>query len=261
MQKKLILMSIDGMRPDGLKLCGNPAVDYLKTKGSYTFDAQTVVPSVTLPCHMSLFYGVIPTRHGILSNIFVPQVHTVKGLFEKVSAQGGVSAIFYGWEPMRDVAPAGTCKYATYINAYTEESVDTLLTDRAMRLIQEKKPDFVYLYQVDTDEKGGHDNGWMSEEYLRRVSIAIGNARRVVEAFGDEYTVIITADHGGHDYMHGTELAEDMTIPMFFIGADFEAGKELHGVSLLDIAPTVARVMGFEKEKEWMGKALLSSQV
>ncbi len=260
MQKKLILISIDGMRPDGLKLCGNPAVDYLKTKGSYTFDAQTVMPSVTLPCHMSLFYGVVPTRHGILSNAFVPQVHTVKGLFEKVSALGGVSAIFYGWEPMRDVAPAGTCKYATYINAYTEESVDTLLTDGAMKLIQDKKPDFVYLYQVDTDEKGGHDNGWMSEEYLRRVSIAIGNARRVVEAFGDEYTVIITADHGGHDYMHGTELAEDMTIPMFFIGADFEAGKELHGVSILDIAPTIARVMGFEGEKEWMGKALFSPQ-
>ena len=44
----------------------------------------------------------------------------------------------------------------------------------------------------------------------------------MVERLGEEYTVIITADHGGHDRMHGTDMAEDMTIPMFFIGADFE---------------------------------------
>ena len=254
--KKVILMSIDGMRPDGLQKCGSDAVEYLKSRATYAFAAKTVFPSVTLPCHMSLFYGVEPMRHGILSNTFVPQVHTIKGLFEKIGAMGGVSAVFYGWEPMRDVAPAGTCKYATYIQSYEEESVDTLLTDAAIRLIDEKKPDFVYLYQVDSDEKGGHDNGWMSEEYLRRLRIAIENARRVVEKFGDEYTVIITADHGGHDRMHGTRMDEDMTIPMLFIGPDFEKGKEVHDASILDIAPTVARVMGFEPEKEWEGKAI-----
>ncbi|MBE6589439.1 MAG: hypothetical protein E7643_04605 [Ruminococcaceae bacterium] len=253
---KVILISIDGMRPDGLMQCGSAAVERLLKKGSYTLHANTVFPSVTLPCHMSLFYGVEPTRHGILSNTFVPQVHTVKGLFEKIAAFGGESAVFYGWEPMRDVAPAGTCKYATYVNAYTADSVDTLLTDRALSLIEEKKPDFVYLYQVETDEKGGHDNGWMSEEYLRRIHIATQNAERVVDAFGEEYEIIITADHGGHDRMHGTSLAEDMTIPMIFIGKAFEAGRRLDDVSILDIAPTVAKLMGLPPEKEWEGKAL-----
>lgn len=255
--KKVILMSIDGMRPDGLLQCGSDAVEWLKARATYTLDAKTVMPSVTLPCHMSLFYGVTPSRHGILSNTFVPQVHTVTGLFEKVTSMGGVCASFIGWEPMRDVCPAGKSKYMTYINSYEYESVDTLLTDAAMKLIEEKKPDFVYLYQVETDEKGGHDNGWMSEAYLRRVRIAIENARRVVEAYSNEYTVIITADHGGHDRMHGTDMAEDTTIPMFFIGEEFACGKELHGVSILDIAPTVARVMGLFPEKEWEGKALV----
>ncbi len=256
MNKKVILISIDGMRPDGLLGCGSDAVGFLCSRASYTFDARSVYPSITLPCHISLFYGVEPMRHGIVSNVFVPQVHQISGLFERISAMGGVSAVFYGWEPMRNVAPAGTCKYATYVNAYTEESVDTLLTDRAIELIEDKKPDFVYLYQVDTDEKGGHDNGWMSEEYLRRIRIAIENARRVVERFEDEYTIIITADHGGHDRMHGTDMPEDMTIPMFFIGTDFEKNKELKDVSILDIAPTVAAVMGFEREKEWQGRAV-----
>lgn len=256
MNKKVIVISIDGMRPDGLLRCGSKAVELLKARASYTFGAKTVFPSITLPCHMSVFYGVEPMRHGMLSNVFVPQVHQIQGLFEKISALGGVSAIFYGWEPIRNVSPAGTCKYATYINSYTDESVDTILTNRAVELIEAKKPDFVFLYQVDTDEKGGHDHGWMTDEYLDRIRIAIENALRVVEKFEDEYTIIITADHGGHDRMHGTDMPEDMTVPMFFIGPDFGKGTELSGVSILDIAPTVAEVMGFAPEKEWEGKSL-----
>ena len=49
MDKKVILISIDGMRPDGLMACGNPFVQELLKLGSYTLDARTVFPSVTLP--------------------------------------------------------------------------------------------------------------------------------------------------------------------------------------------------------------------
>lgn len=256
MKKKVILISIDGMRPDGLQQCKSRYVEKLKKAGSYTFSAQTVLPSVTLPCHMSMFHSTVPARHGILSNEYVPQVHNIKGIFEKINAMGGCNAFFYGWENLRDIARPGALHYATYINAYTAESVDNLLTEAAIELISAKKPDFVFLYQVDTDEKGGHDNGWMTQEYLRILGNAFDNAGKVVDLFAEEYCVIITADHGGHDRMHGTALPEDTTIPMFFIGKEFERGKELHDVSILDIAPTVAKIMGFEPEKEWEGKAI-----
>ncbi len=256
MNNKVILISIDGMRPDGLQQCGSEFVNTLTKISSYTFEARTVTPSVTLPCHMSMMYGIVPQRHGILSNTYVPQVHEVNGLFRKIRSADGINAIFYGWEPLRDVAPPGTCKYATYINAYMEESVDTLLTDAAIKLIDEKKPDFVFLYQVDTDEKGGHDNGWMSENYLYRVKTAIENAQRVIEKFGDEYSVIITADHGGHDRGHGSEMHEDMTIPMFFIGKEFEKGKQLENISILDIAPTISKIFNIPPEREWEGKSV-----
>ena len=117
MKEKVIIMSIDGMRPDGLKACGNEYLSTLMAECSYTFDARSMNPSITLPCHMSIFYGIEPMRHGIISNTFVPQVHNVKGLFEKIAAYGGVNAIFYGWEPLRNVAPPESCKFATYINA------------------------------------------------------------------------------------------------------------------------------------------------
>jgi predicted AlkP superfamily pyrophosphatase or phosphodiesterase len=258
MQSKVILISIDGMRSDGLKACGNSFLAELEKRSAYTYNSSSMNPSVTFPCHFSMTHSVTPQRHGILSNTYVPQVRPVKGIFEKIEAEGGVSAMFYGWEPLRDIALPGTLTYATYINAYAKESSDTVLADAAIQTIEEVAPDFVFLYMVETDEKGGHDNGWMSAEYLRRISIAIDNVKRVIEKFGDRYSVILMADHGGHERSHGTEMAEDMTIPLFFYGPEFEAGEiRNREVSLLDIAPTIAAILGINNEPEWEGKALV----
>jgi len=260
MNRKVILISIDGMRPDGLKACGNPYVKELEKMCAHSYKAKSVFPSVTFPCHFSMTHSVTPQRHGILSNTYVPQVRPVKGIFEKIADCGGVSAMFYGWEPLRDIALPGTLKYATYVQAYMEESSDTVLTDAAEKLIGEKKPDFAFLYMVETDEKGGHDHGWMSPEYLQRISTAIDNVRRMIEQFGDEYTVIVMADHGGHERSHGSEMDEDMIIPIFFRGPGFAPGKELEDISLLDIAPTIAKIMGVPAEQEWEGRNLCCAE-
>jgi phosphopentomutase len=201
-------------------------------------------------------HSVTPQRHGILTNTYVPQVRPVSGIFEKIKHSGGISAMFYGWEPLRDIAMPGALKFSTYINAYMKESSDTVLCDEAIEVISENKPDFAFLYMVETDEKGGHDNGWMSDEYLRRISVAIDNVKRIFENFGDEYSIIIMSDHGGHDRTHGSTLPEDMTVPLFLYGPAFEGGKKIENTSLLDIAPTIADLMGVEPEREWMGRSL-----
>ena len=113
---------------------------------------------------------------------------------------------------------------------------------------------------VETDEKGGHDSGWMTDTYLDCIRRGIDNVQKVYEAVGDEYTIIVTADHGGHDRSHGTDMPEDMIIPMFFMGKDFKPGVELKDVSLLDIAPTIADVMGIAKAPEWEGKSLVNNR-
>ncbi len=256
MENKVILVSIDGMRPDGVMQCGNPFVAKMMETGAYTLDAKTVLPSVTLPCHMSMFHSVPPTRHGIVTNTYTPMVRPLNGLFEQIAAAGGVSAMYYGWEPLRDVARPGSLKFAGYLNAYAEDATDGKLTDLALDRIEKSSPDFVFLYMVETDEKGGHDNGWMSEAYLGYISAAIDNVKRVWEACGDRYTVIVTADHGGHDRSHGSDLPEDVTIPMFFMGSRFTAGKALENVSILDLTPTIADILSVYPAPEWEGRVL-----
>ena len=257
---KTILISIDGMRADGLLNCGNPYLDELTKKSSYSFDAQTVFPSVTLPCHLSMFHSVPPERHGTLNNQYVVPVRPVTGLFESIRSIGGETAMYFGWHPLRDVCRPASLNAAEYINAYYFEHSDEVLTNKAMDFIKLKSPDFVFLYMLETDEKGGHDNGWMTDTYLDYVSRAIDNVKKVIEEVGDEYTVIVTADHGGHDRIHGTDMPEDMTIPMFFYGKDFKQNENLGAVSILDIAPTIASVMGAPVPREWEGKSLVNNR-
>lgn len=253
---KVILISIDGMRPDGLLSCGNNFVEELKKKSTYTFDAKTVYPPVTLPCHLSMFHSVPPERHGTLSNSYVTPVRPVNGIFEQFKASGKRCAMFYGWEEIRDVGRPGSLAAAEYINSYSFDHTDAILTDRAINYIKLASPDFVFLYMAETDDKGGHDVGWMTDTYLEYINFAIDNVKKVIETVGDEYTIVITADHGGHDRCHGFDMPEDMTIPMFFCGKEFEAGKQIDGVTILDIAPTIADVAGVLPAREWEGKSL-----
>lgn len=238
---KVILISIDGMRPDGLLNCKNEYVEELMKISYYTLDARTVLPSVTLPCHMSLFHSVPPQRHGILTNDYTPIVRPLNGLFEQLANAGSVNAFYYGWENLRDISRPGSVKFTEYIQSYTEENSDRSLTESALKRIRKSNPDFVFLYMVETDEKGGHDNGWMSEEYLRRINCAIDNVRHVIEECSKDYTIIITADHGGHERSHGSDMDEDTLIPIFYIGKDFEAGMQFFGGSILDLHPQLAK--------------------
>lgn len=256
MEKKVILICIDGMRADGFLQCGNPFAQELMKRGAYTVQGSSVVPSVTLPAHMSMFHSVPPERHGITTNLYMPMVRPLKGICECIKDAGGVCAMYYGWEPLRDIARPGSMKYTAYINAYTEEGTDGMLTDLALARIRRDKPDFVFLYMVETDEKGGHKHTWMSQEYLRYVSVALDNAKRVIEEMGEEYTIILTADHGGHDRAHGTTMPEDMTVPMVFMGPDFTPGQVLENVCIMDIAPTIAHVMGVNPDPEWEGRSV-----
>ena len=183
--KKVILISIDGMRPDGLKACGNDYLNELMKTSSYTFTAQTIMPSVTLPCHMSLFHSALPERHGTVMYIYEKPEKPINGLFEVLKAAGKKSTMYYGWEPLRDVARPESLISAEYVNAYAFEHTDGILTDRALNFIELAHPDFVFLYMVETDEKGGHDCGWMTDTYLDYINHAISNVKRVIQTVGD----------------------------------------------------------------------------
>lgn len=256
MMEKVIIILVDGMRPDAMEACGHPLLEELRKTTAHCEHTRTVMPSVTLPCHMSLFHSVPPERHGTTTNTYMPQVRPVTGLIDAAHDAGCSTAMFYSWEELRDIARPGKLDYSVFISLHKFELMGTRLAKCALAYCLEEKPDLVFLYLGEPDEVG-HKYGWMTKEYLESISLAMGDAKLVMDTLGDEYTVILTADHGGHDRAHGTDMPEDMTIPLFIRGKAAEAGKELEEASILDIAPTVAKLLGVRKPRDWEGKELL----
>ena len=59
-----LFVMIDGLRPDALARIDCPTLTGLMERGASSLHATSVMPSITLPCHMSIFHSVPPTRHG-----------------------------------------------------------------------------------------------------------------------------------------------------------------------------------------------------
>ena len=252
---KVLMILVDGMRPDSI---GDlPAAKKRMAVSASTMAARTVMPSVTLPCHMSLFHSVDPSRHGTTTNTYAPQVRPVQGLCEVLARSGKSCAFFYDWEQLRDLTRPGTLSVSCFAkgDAHGYANADRMMTDAAISCIKNETPDFAFLYLGNPDEVG-HRYGWMSENYLAAVRSAWEQIDRVLADLPEEYAVIILADHGGHDRIHGTEAPEDMTIPVMLRGTPFAAGTVLENVSILDIAPTVAKLLDVMPDREWEGKCL-----
>ena len=254
---KVLLILVDGMRSDAI---GDlPQVKRMMEVSAYTLNAQTVMPSVTLPCHMSLFHSVDPERHGITTNTYVPQVRPIRGLCEVLASAGKKNAMFYAWEEVRDLARPGSIAYANFLRGkvFGYDKVNNALTDSAMQLLNSDADiDFSFLYLGYVDA-AGHKDGWMSEGYMDAIRNSWENIERITAALPEDYAVIVTADHGGHDRTHGYDVPTDMTIPLFLKVPDVAVGELDKAVSIKDIAPTIVNLFGLAPDEDWEGKNLL----
>ena len=253
---KVLTILCDGMRPDSFMHL--PEAQALLAKSSYDLKAQTVFPSVTLPCHLSLFHSVTPERHNNMTNTYTPMVRPVMSMLEQLHWAHKTNAMFYSWEELRDMCRGGMVDYSEMISCYSNLQSDPTgeLTDHAIDYIAKYRPDFTFLYMHDPDG-AGHGKGWMSQEYMDAVAYCWKNIERIIATLDDEYVVFVMADHGGHDRMHGTLQPEDMTIPIIAYGTPFDAGKELSGLSILDVAPTIVTLLGVEIPRDWEGRSLV----
>lgn len=252
---KVMMILVDGMRPDSLPDIAT--AQKIIGKSASTMNARTVMPSVTLPCHISLFHSVTPERHGTTTNVYAPQVRPINGICEVLKNADKRSAVFYNWEEIKDVSRPNSltrsCFYSGRRLGYKLAGEE--LTDDAINYLKKYDTDFTFVYFGYTDF-AGHKFGWMSDEYMEAMESSWNNIEKLMTELGDEYTYIITADHGGHDRTHGSDMPEDMTIPVVINGEGFE-GALPEDTTIMDLAPTIVKLLGVSPDEEWEGKSLL----
>jgi predicted AlkP superfamily pyrophosphatase or phosphodiesterase len=251
MNDKVIIVLIDGLRPDAVK-----KTDYLygmAKSGVSSFSARTIVPPVTITAITSMFSGRHTGFNTLNTDMLKPE--WPEGLAERVCQSGKSVALYYTWDELRELCKPGSVDKRIFINIYKTDKIDEKITDAAIDDIAKNDFDLSFVYLGYTDS-AGHKYGWMSKEYFAAVAGAFACLKRIAEKFPSR-NIIVTADHGGHGTGHGDETDEDMLIPIVIKTHDKKRGKIVGG-SILDIAPTVAGLLGVESADGWQGKDLLS---
>src|SRR5215218_1539354 len=106
--ERMVLISIDGCRPDLLLRADCPNVRAMMKNGSFSFWARTTAMSITLPSHVSMLTGVIPQRHGIMWNEDLPLERPVypkfPTIFELAHNAGYSTALISGKGKFKEIA-------------------------------------------------------------------------------------------------------------------------------------------------------------
>jgi predicted AlkP superfamily pyrophosphatase or phosphodiesterase len=250
------LIIIDGLRPDAIRQARCPSLDWLMRNGAFTLKAHSVMPTFTLPCHTSIFYSLPAEQHGVLTNDWAPAAGLHAGLFEVIDRAGLKAAMFYNWEPLRDLSRPGCLAFSYFRDNADDPDGDHVLADEAARYIAGEHPAFTFVY-LGTLDNVGHARSWLSAEYLRqleRVDRAVG---AVLSAIGSSGAVILHSDHGGHDHEHGSAAPEDMLIPWLAAGPGIRRQHHIaRPVSLLDTAPTIMRLLDLALPASWQGQVV-----
>lgn len=265
--ESVVLFLIDGLRPDGLQQAQTPNIDKLMANGSYTLQASSIMPSVTLPCLVSIFLGSNLKPLGIKAGppfwagTWQRDNPSIPSIIDLVHQAGMSTMSFYNWEWLRDLSRLGSLDVGVYLNNEEVPEGDLEIANIAAKQLSKKPAAFTFVYLGYLDI-AGHNNQWMSPPYIEAIANAdkaMGIVLDVLAAVGrmDKTALIVTSDHGGHEDTHGTNMPEDMTVPWIISGCGIARGQTLAGnVCIIDTAPTVAAILGLGAPEQWTGKVI-----
>lgn len=241
---RVVLISIDGLRPDAITPDGSPNLTALLARGTHAARAINDLPSATLPNHATMLTGVTSARHGVLVDFAIPGAIQTPTIFDFAHDAGLRAAFFASKTKLEFLASPGAIE-STIINGDLPALVAEVLEQ-----IAADGPDLIFVHLRDPDSTG-HRAGWMSVPYLdavRQVDELVGEIVAAIDAEKSRDTyLIVTADHGGEGLNHFLNTAVDRTIPWIAVGPGIASGVEIDDViSIADTAPTVLNLLGVD---------------
>ena len=273
---RVVVVSIDGLRGDALHLM--PALDALRSRAAWTDSMQTVVPSLTVPGHLSMFTGRDVTALGVTTNVLDQSagltlaVNGATTMFQWVKDAGGRSTalIASSLVPASDLTNAQSFFGIDRITTVTAD----LRSLRADALAAATAPDapMLLFVHIPTVDFAGHDFGWVRTDTVGpngadvlgvRYSDAALAADSVVNDLwlalqpaidSGEVALIVTADHGGGhgehcvadmpaSRQHCTSQPGDRTTPFLLIAKGVPGGRIAGQPTIMEVAPTVGQLL------------------
>jgi arylsulfatase A-like enzyme len=267
-RKKVILIGIDGVRPDVLAEVVSPNIDSLIANGAYSDRARTASPTVSGPAWSSMLIGVWPEQHGVTSNNFRENRYDEFPDFltriERVRPELGTFAVA-DWLPLvADNAggpligdePDVKIVFNGYELGWAE--ADERSVALAVEHLRAGDPDAMFVYLGNPDETS-HQTRSIGEEYRAAIALAdhhvgllLGAIRARPTYKEEDWLVLMSTDHGRlPDGGHGGDSEVERTILYLASGPSSARGTLPGTPEIVDVAVTALTHLGIEIDPAW----------
>lgn len=223
--KKVLVIGIDGCRPDAIAAANTPNLKKLVERGTYCVDSQILADretpgdTVSGPGWSNILTGVWPDKHGVVDNSFKgSNYEEYPHYFARIKQKWpeAVTGSFSTWPPIKDkiLSAADVGRGFPEGDAKNLEGYivgDGQAAEACAQFITDKDPTAVMLYLGQVDETG-HKHGFHPKvkEYVKAIETVDGHIGTVLAAIDarpnlakESWVVIVCTDHGGVGLNHG----------------------------------------------------------
>lgn len=276
----VFVISFDQTAPANVDKADMPLFKSMAAEGAHTWEAYTIVPSLTLPSHVSMLTGVGIQKHQILWNEWDetrPKL-AVPTIFRLAKDRGLTTALIAAKTKFKTFEQAGGLD----VFQIPAEADAAGIGSAVAGLLKQRQPNLVFIHFADPDTTG-HAFGVDSPEKMKALAgcdRALGVIRAAIAAAGiaDSSVVIMTADHGGHDRTaeenadrerrklpyqpgtHGSPDSADVTIPWIAWGKGVKPGFTITApVVQYDTAATALWLLDVPLPEHFWGRPVASA--
>ncbi len=272
--RKVLLIGIDGCRPDALEAAETPNLDRLAKQGAFSTNTSILGPrktasdTVSGPGWSSIYTGVWADKHGVNDNELEGKNYGRYPHFFSLLRQArpdAVTASFADWKPIHDhILSDATVAEGTQEDLKGKgqwQAGDERLVSAAAKYLRGQNPTAVCVYFGHLDETG-HALGFHPTvpEYvaaIERIDGYIGELLKAIEsrptAKTEEWLVLITTDHGGQGTNHGDGHRIEAIRRVFLIanGPGVKDPGPQRQTYLVDAVPTALVWLGVKLDPKW----------
>ena len=259
--RRVLIVGVDGLRPDALKAAKTPHFDRLISEGAFSDQALTGRVTKSAPGWASMLTGVWSDKHGVTSNDYsstwrgLAQYPALVTRLESLCPER-VSVSLANWSGIDlFLHPRADFK----VRRETERLTDDEVAWRAVELLRTKSPEVVFLHFDDVDA-AGHKHGFdpASAEYRSAIEVVDARVGKIVKAVDErskrhheDWLILSSSDHGGKGKSHGSAAPECRTVYFLAHGPGVRRGKLEPPPKVVDVAVTALVYLGIDPHPAW----------
>lgn len=283
--RKTVFIIIDGVPADVIERLNLPAINEIASQGAYAraytggeVGEYSQTPTISAIGYTNLLTATWLNKHNVGGNSNLKPNYNYWTIFRIAKEQDREykTAIYSSWIDNRTVLlgegkkETGHLKIDYVCDGFDLDTlcfpqkdkelhifdIDEHVSKQAAKGIRNDAPDLSWVYLWYTDDAGHIEgNGSFFDEYTKQADLQIERIWQAVQYrekhFDEEWMVIVTTDHGRTEsgYGHGGQSERERTT---WIATNQQVNKHFRkdGLSIIDIAPSICRFMGFEVPRD-----------